>query len=110
MPKTRPLMRLSREEERFLRHWMHDEIHYQDQVGLAKRLQVEHGVPPADLATLIAAAMPDPLDQEAAAQDALPSEPPRWPWASAGALHARIEEAREIVRADGASGAPNSTR
>jgi hypothetical protein len=51
MQKTRPLMRLSPEEERFLRHWMHDEIHYQDQVGLAKRLQVKHGVPPADLAT-----------------------------------------------------------
>ncbi len=27
MPSKRPLMRLSRDEEVFLRHWMYDEVH-----------------------------------------------------------------------------------
>jgi hypothetical protein len=58
---------------------MHNEIHYQSRTGLAKQIQAEHGVPPAELATLIAAAMPDPLDQEAAAEGPLPSVPPKWP-------------------------------
>ena len=56
-------MRLSRDEESFLRHWMYDEVHYQDGPGPAKRLQLEHGAVPADLATLIAAAIPDAADQ-----------------------------------------------
>ena len=51
-------MRLSHDEERFLRHWMHDELHYREGQGLAKRLQLLHRVIPADLATLIAAAIP----------------------------------------------------
>jgi hypothetical protein len=31
-------MRLSPEEETFLRHWMYDEVHYQNGTGPAKRL------------------------------------------------------------------------
>ena len=40
---------------------------FREGVGPAKRLQVDHHVIPADLATLIAAAIPDPKDQEEAA-------------------------------------------
>lgn len=29
MPSKRPLMKLSRDEELFLLHWMYDEVHYQ---------------------------------------------------------------------------------
>lgn len=80
MPKTLPLMRLSRDEEVFLRHWMYDEVHYQDGAGPAKRLQLQHRASPADLAVLIAAAVPDPRDQEQAGLGPPPVEPPRWPW------------------------------
>lgn len=59
-------MRLSRDEEVFLRHWMHDEVHYGEGTGPAKRLQLRHRAVPADLAVLIAAAIPDPSDQESA--------------------------------------------
>jgi hypothetical protein len=48
-------MKLSPEEEAFLRHWMHDEVHFQQTQGPAKRLQLEHHARPADLAVLIAA-------------------------------------------------------
>ncbi len=80
MPKALPLMRLSRDEDVFLRHWMYDEVHYQDGAGRAKRLQLQHRASPADLAVLIAAALPDPFDQEQAGLGPLPVEPPRWPW------------------------------
>ena len=43
MPSKHPPMRLSREEESFLRHWMYDETHYRQRAGVAKRLQVEQG-------------------------------------------------------------------
>jgi hypothetical protein len=43
MPNTHPRMRLSRDEEAFLRQWMYDETHYQEGTGPAKRLQVQHG-------------------------------------------------------------------
>src|SRR5262245_9056196 len=66
MPNKLPLMKLSPEEERFLRHWMYDEVHFRTGVGLAKRLQLEHGVRPSDLAVLIAAAIPDVSEQEKA--------------------------------------------
>lgn len=96
MPKMHLLMKLSREEEIFLSHWMHDEVHYRDGPGLAKQLQLHHRAIPADLATLIAAAWPDPADQAAAAESP-PSETPRWPWPSADALHARVVEARAVL-------------
>jgi len=32
-------MKLSPEEESFLRHWMYDEVHFQNGPGLAKQLR-----------------------------------------------------------------------
>jgi hypothetical protein len=89
-------MRLSPEEETFLRHWIYDEAHYQEGIGPAKRLQVQHRAIPADLATIIAAAIPDPADQEAAGIDPPPAQPPMWPWAE-NALQVRLAEARAIL-------------
>jgi hypothetical protein len=71
-------MKLSRDEELFLRHWIYDEAHFREGVGPAKRLQVEHRVTPADLAAIIAAGIPDPQDQETAASTS-PTSAPRWP-------------------------------
>jgi hypothetical protein len=88
-------MRLSRDEETFLRHWMYDEGRYRGGVGPAKRLQVERRVAPADLAALIAAAIPDPADQEAAASAPPPGEP-TWPWGDDAFRH-RLAEARAIL-------------
>jgi len=56
-----------------LRHWMYDEVHYQDGTGPAKRLQLQHRAIPADLAVLIAAAIPEPSDQEEAGQSLQPT-------------------------------------
>jgi len=53
MPSKHPLMKLSRDEELFLRHWMYDEVHYLEGQGPAKQLQVQHGAIAADLGTLI---------------------------------------------------------
>jgi hypothetical protein len=89
-------MKLSREEETFLRHWIYDEAHFQNGAGAAKQLQVAKGVTPAELATVIAAALPEPADQEAAAQGPAPSAMPQWPW-SAQAFHARLAEARAVL-------------
>jgi hypothetical protein len=89
-------MNLSREEESFLRHWMYDEAHYQEGVGPAKRLQLQHGVVPADLAVLIAAAIPSPGDQWAAGYGSSPAESPVWPW-SDEALRTRLAEARAVL-------------
>jgi hypothetical protein len=86
-------MRLSREEENFLRRWMYDEMRYQEGIGPAKRLQLQHQAVAADLATLIAAAIPDPAEQEAAGLGPPSSEPPTWPW-SANSLRSRLAEAR----------------
>jgi hypothetical protein len=54
MPSKSPPMKLSRDEEIFLRHWIHDEARYQEGQGPTKRLQIEHRVRPVDLAVLIA--------------------------------------------------------
>jgi hypothetical protein len=89
-------MRLSRDEELFLRHWMYDEVHYQQGRGLAKQLQLQHRAVPADLALLIAAAYPDLAEQEAAGKGPPPNEPPTWPW-PVEALRARLAEARTIL-------------
>jgi hypothetical protein len=86
-------MRLSRDEEVFLRHWMYDEDHYREGRGPAKRLQVLHRAVPADVAILIAATMPDPVDQEAAGFGPPPAEPPAWTWPG-DALHLRLADAR----------------
>ena len=67
MASTHHPMKLSRDEELFLRHWIYDEAHFRDGVGPAKRLQIEHRIIPADLAAIIAAGIPDPQDQEIAA-------------------------------------------
>src|SRR5689334_5539825 len=95
MPSKHPPMKLSRDEELFLRHWIYDEAHFRDGVGLAKRLQVENRVVPADLAALIAAAIPDPRDQEEAAFTP-PSISPRWPWPG-DVFQTRLTEARAAL-------------
>jgi hypothetical protein len=96
MPSKHPRMRLSRDEEIFLRHWMYDEVHYGEGQGPAKRLQVQHQSVPADLAVLIAATMPDPTDQEAAGLGPPPTEPPIWPWPG-DALRLRLADARAAL-------------
>jgi hypothetical protein len=89
-------MKLSREEEAYLRHWIFDEACYQEGQGPAKQLQLQHGATPAELALLIAAALPDPADQEAAAHGAAATEPPSWPWSDV-TFRARLAEARAIL-------------
>lgn len=96
MPNKHPRMRLSRDEEVFLRHWMYDEVHFSESQGPAKRLQVRHRVVPADLAILIAATIPDPADQEAAGLGPPPAEPPTWPWPE-HLLRSRLAEARTAL-------------
>jgi len=96
MLNKRPLMKLSRDEELFLRHWMYDEVHYQDGPGPAKRLQLQHRVIPADLATLIAAAIPNSSDQEMAGFSPPSAETPRWPWTK-DSLSARLAEAKAAL-------------
>jgi hypothetical protein len=89
-------MKLSTEEEAYLRHWIFDEARYQEGQGPAKQLQLQHGATPAELAVLIAAALPDPAEQEAAAHGLSPTEPPVWPWSEVG-FRSRMAEARVIL-------------
>lgn len=91
-------MKLSRDEELFLRHWIHDEAHFLTGVGPAKRLQVERRIAPADLALLVAAAMPDPNEQEDAASSPVVTAAPRWPW-EGDALRTRLVQARTVLAA-----------
>jgi hypothetical protein len=105
MPNKRPLMKLSHDEDLFLRHWMYDETHYQTGRGPAKRLQLEHRAIPAELSVLIAAAFPELADQEAAGLGPPPSEPPKWPWSSA-TLIARVAEARAALAGGQPEGPP----
>jgi hypothetical protein len=98
MPSKHLPLKLSREEEVFLRHWMYDEAHYQEGTGQAKRLQREYKAIPADIAAVIAAAMPDPEEQWAAGVGPPPSEAPTWPWTEVE-LTARIGEARKWLTA-----------
>src|SRR5947209_5011904 len=91
-----PRMRLSPEEETFLRHWIYDEVHYQAGQGPAKQLQVAHRIVPADIALLLAAAMPDLAEQEAAGHGPPPAEPPNWPWPD-DSCQARLAEARSVL-------------
>jgi hypothetical protein len=92
MLKTLPRMKLSRDEDVFFRHWIHDEFHYREGQGPAKRLQLEHHVTSADMATLIAASI-SAVEQHAAAMGQPPVEQPRWPWTEES-LRTRLAEAR----------------
>ena len=83
MRNKHPLMKLSPEEMHFLRHWMYDEMHYQEGSGPAKQLQREHHAISANLAVIIAAAIPDLTEQWAAGVGPPPAEPPTWPWSEA---------------------------
>jgi hypothetical protein len=96
-------MKLSRDEEVFLRHWIHDEARYEQGQGEAKRLQLAHHVRPSDLAVLIAAAMPEPAEQLQAASGSPPAEPVCWPWTEE-AFNARLDEARRWLGLPGAQG------
>ena len=96
MRNKHPCMKLCLEEESFRRHWMFDEVHYQDEQGPAKRLQIAKQVSPADLAVLIAAGLPDLADQEAAGQGPPPVTEPVWPWTEQ-TLRSRLDEARAMV-------------
>src|SRR5438552_198349 len=96
MPKTLPRMRLSLEGDTFLRHWMYDEVHFRDGPGPAKALQVRHQVTPADLGVLIAAAIADLREQEAAGSGPPPETPPTWPWTDA-TFRDRLAEARCVL-------------
>ena len=111
MPNKYPQMRLSPEEDAFLRRWVYDEGHYQEGVGPAKRLQVEHAVRPADLAVIIAAAFPEPADQEAMALGTSPEARPAWPW-SEEEFAERVAEARATLarRTAGTLSTNNSNR
>ncbi len=77
-------------------HWMYDEVHFQDGLGPAKRLQLQHGAIPADLATLIAAAIPNAADQEMAGFSPPSAETLRSPWTE-DSLSARLAEARAAL-------------
>ena len=100
MPNRLPLMKLSREEELFLRRWMYDEVHYQDGPGPAKLLQLAHRAIPADLAALIAAAIPDPVEQESASAGPPPPDTIVWPW-SESSLAVRLAEAHASLAGRG---------
>ena len=89
-------MRPSHDEEMFLRHWMYDEVHYEDGPGPAKRLQLQHRAIPADLAIIIAAAIPDLVEQERAGLARPSAQPPTWPW-SEDSLRARVSEAKTAL-------------
>jgi hypothetical protein len=94
------MMKLSPEEMRFLRHWMYDEMHYQEGRGPAKQLQREHHAISENLAVIIAAAMPDLAEQWAAGAGPPPAEPPTWPWSKA-AIEARLAEASALLEGTG---------
>jgi hypothetical protein len=91
-----PRMILSPEEELFLRQWMFDEVHFEEGQGPAKRLQVAQRVRPAELSQLIAAALPDPAEQQAAVSGATGSDCPTWPW-SVQSFQNRLGEAQAIL-------------
>jgi hypothetical protein len=96
MPNKHPPMKLSRDEEIYLRHWMYEEMHYRDGPGPAKRLQFEHEVVSADLAALIAAAISIPADQAAAGLGPPPQQAPVWPWSGAS-FGSRLWQAHQVL-------------
>ncbi len=96
-------MKLSREEEIFLGHWMYEEMQYRAGPGPAKRLQFEHDVLSSDLAAVIAASIPLPAAQEAAGDGPPPAEPPIWPWFGE-VFTSRLAEARTLLAQRSADG------
>ena len=93
-------MKLSPEEMHFLRHWMYDEMHYREGSGPAKQLQREHQAISANLAVIIAAAIPDLAEQWAAGVGPPPAAPPAWPWSEA-TIKSRLAEARALLESPG---------
>jgi hypothetical protein len=93
-------MKLSPKEETFLRHWIFDELHFQDRTlpRLAKKLQVKHSVAPAELADIIAAWMPSSEEQVQAAEGPPPSTAPEWPWSSREEFESLLAKARYDLR------------
>ena len=75
---------------------MYDEVHYQDGPGPAKALQVRHRITPADLGILVAAAIPDLREEEAAGAGVPPKTSPIWPWTEAS-FRNRVAEARSVL-------------
>ena len=75
---------------------MYDEIHFQEGVGPAKQLQLLHGVAPADFAAIIAAAIPDPIEQEKAGESLQTPDMVVWPWTEA-TWFARLAEAYSLL-------------
>lgn len=109
MPNKLPPMKLSHDEELYLRHWICDEWRYQEGQGPAKQLQVQHHASPADLAILVAAAIPDPTEQQKIALSDPPADSPRWPW-SQTTLNERVVEARSLLaRRKGVGTSPRPT-
>jgi hypothetical protein len=82
-------------EEQFLQAWMHDELHFREGTGPAKRLQRAHQVMPFDLALLIAAWLPDPNEQFQRAEEPLPEAPVEWPWQTPRKFETRLRQAKE---------------
>src|SRR5262249_22830083 len=80
-------------EQQFLQAWMHDELHFRQGTGPAKRLQPVHEVKPADLAVLIAAWLPDPNEQFRRAEEPLP-DTLEWPWQRHEEFEARLHQAK----------------
>jgi hypothetical protein len=89
-------MRLSPEEERFLRRWIYDEAHFLEGTGPAKRMQVAHSIVAAEMAALIAAGMPGVAEQEAAGLGPAPPGPCTWPW-SDETWSQRLATARAVL-------------
>jgi hypothetical protein len=89
-------MKLSLDEDLFLRRWVYDEAHHLDEEGPAKRLQLEHRAIPADLAVTVAAWVPDLAEQERIAAGAPPAPPAEWPW-TGDSLRTRLAEARQVL-------------
>ncbi len=100
MRNKHPQMKLSPEEMHFLRHWMYEEMHYQQGGGPAKQLQRSHHAIPANLGVIIAAAIPDLAQQWAAGAGPPPAGPPTWPWSPA-TIEARLAEARALLESGG---------
>ena len=101
MRNTHQPMKLSPKEENFLKHWMHDEFHFRDQSlpRVAKKLQRESSVTPAELADIIIAWMPDTQEQARVYEGTAPPTSPEWPWVSRQEFDELLSKARTVVAA-----------
>ena len=86
-------MKLSHEEDNFLRHWIHDEAHYEEEVGCGQAPSGPALYRPGGPRNYYPAAIPDLNEQEAAAFGPPPVEPPVWPW-SDESFRSRLDEAK----------------